>query len=124
MPPAKKTTRVTAADVLSARMDGLDSRLERIDETMRSVAKSLSEVVKFEERLANLASQHNRLDGRVDEAYKSIAALKEKMPGLEETRKYALSATFGVIAIVGVAIIGVVFTPTHVSTAISNVVPR
>jgi len=105
-------------------MDGLDARLERIDDTMKSVANSLSEVVKFEERLANLSASHNRLDQRVDDAYKSIAILKEKMPGLEETRKYALSATFGVIAIVGVAIIGVVFTPTHVSSTISNVVPR
>ncbi len=105
--PAARPTRAAPAvsnEVLSEQVRAIDGRINGIDSTLRTVADSLTAFVRLEERHAALIKQVEAVVEELGEHSKRLDSIDIKIPPLVETRKWIISGTLGIVALVGIGI--------------------
>ena len=103
---------------LLARFGVTDRRLDKIDKTLESVANSLVEVVRLEERHASMLDKIEVMQTQVTDIDKRVGVVEVKVPSLMETRKWVMQGILGVLTLVVVAVVGLVIVKPTVEVRV------
>ncbi len=99
----------TVGQVLNAKLESVEDRLDSLDTSMKTVAESLVTLVRLEERHGATANEVARIGGQIIDHHKRIENIEREIPPLKEVRKWVVMGLLGISAMVGVGALNAFF---------------
>jgi len=96
-------------DVLDFRVSALEKGFEHISKAVESIAVSLEALARLEEYHKQSRSSINRSFSEISTHDVRLRLLEMEMPLLKLVRGWVITGVIGIVAILGAAVIGLVF---------------
>lgn len=109
-------TKAVSNEVLDVKLGGVNDRLDKIDETLKSVAGSLTEMVRLEERFAAQSERQTADRAVIADHETRIGDIEKILPPLMEARRWVIAGVIGIVAMVGLTVYNNFFSTSSVAT--------
>lgn len=97
-----------ADEVLEYRVNALESSVNEIKDAVKGIDRSLNSLCLLEERHIETKQALERAFGKLEKQDGRIQEIESNMPSLKEVRDLIKKGILGILAIVGVGIVGLI----------------